>query len=190
MDKISYVIYPIIPPSVFRVIFVVCCIVLASCALFAPEVLDDTEGFSARACALGARIPMVRMLNWWNTCYLSISYGGAIFLGFVVSILYCFTRFPGQIEVSSIIPSDRKNRILMWFTCLFLIAGTWTFSTPPTTSSWKWSWVSSNRVTVSMFAPMLFGLHVVIWGWIFLDFSMKARKVVWKTLQKNNSKHW
>jgi hypothetical protein len=184
--KILYVFYPALSMSTFRVIFILCCGGLILCALLVPQAKSDDFGFVDLACDLGNDVAMVRMLNWKHGCYVSVSYGGAVAGGFVAAILYCFTKFPQPLPLELVIPAGRWKKLSTALLFAFMIAGTWTIASAPM-SFWKWSWISSNRVTVAMFAPMLFLLHMAIWGWLCFALTLKIRKI-WNSSQKNNNR--
>jgi hypothetical protein len=180
LNNISYVVYPVLSAKSFKWICIVCSIFLFLFAIFTPNSGVSTVSAVRYACDFGNQFPMIRVLNRkLHSCYLPVSYGGAIVSGFVVGVLFCFSEFRKPVQPNSVIPDDMMKRWFAWALMIVVIASAWLIQSPAPARS-LFDLMSSNRITVGVFASIMFGAHVIAWAWMFIAVSVKIREMKWK----------
>jgi hypothetical protein len=80
------------------------------------------------------------------------------------------------VQPDSVVPRDTKKRWLTWLVMFVIIASVW-FIDSPSARPGFFGRMSSNRLTVSISAPIFFGGHMAAWIWIFVAISVKIREI-------------
>jgi hypothetical protein len=177
VTKISYVICPAFSANTFRLIWMACGACIALSAILTPDPGMSMTGIEKFACEFGNEFPMIRMLNRnLHSCYLPVSYGGAVLFGFIVGVIFCFSEFRQPVQPDSVIPNDTKRRWLTWLLMIIVIGSVWLIDSPSPRPGF-FGRMSSNRLAVGISAPILFGGLVAAWAWVFIAISVKIREI-------------
>ncbi|WJF90013.1 hypothetical protein QS306_13055 [Paraburkholderia bonniea] len=114
-DKKMYSIFmPVISNNMCRFLLCLVFFGLALVAILTPATNPNNFGLVSNLCSVGHRIPMVRSLIFGNRypCTLSASYGLAVFLGFYMSLIVCFSKTKDPINYQDLLYASRKKRRL------------------------------------------------------------------------------
>ncbi|WP_153075561.1 hypothetical protein [Paraburkholderia bonniea] len=181
-DKKMYSIFmPVIPIGIGRFLFFLMFFGLMLVAILTPAVNQNNFGLVGDLCSVGHRIPMVRSLIFGNRypCTLSASYGLAVFLGFYMSLIVCFTKMKDSIKYQDILYASRGKKLALTFVIVLFLGGTWLFGSPPPTKGIMGIF-TSNRVMIAIGAPLFYGAHVMVWTTLFLMIKLQLRGEEWK----------